>query len=456
MQNRHNDISNKDFYWGVGTSAFQIEGAPLADGACESDWYRLTHMPGKIVSGDTADVACDHYNRWQEDIAIMKDIGVNSYRFSIAWPRIMTAPGKVNPKGLDFYSRLIDGLIAADIEPFVTMFHWDMPGWLDDMGGWLNPDSVKHFTEYANLLFENYSDRVKYWVTLNEPYVYYHSYVTGWHWPFKTDRYDDLLVCLDNMLLGHQNAVNDCPGKIGMVLSYNLLRPASDSEEDIQATQRADGVRNRWFLDRTIHGRYPRDILDLCGDNVPESCRVELTGSRFRKPDFIGLNYYAPGIIQNDLNESVYKFSSPKDDFELQPTINGEPEGLYEMVKRVHLEYGPIDLFITENGHLENVDHSGKQNPLHDEVRVEYLRQHVNQVLRCVEDGFPMKGYIHWSLLDNFEWRWGLDRLFGLVHVDRKTQDRRLKKSANWYRDFIRSQNCLGNCVSHKAVKTNV
>ena len=238
QKNNSKNFVNNEFYWGVATSAFQIEGSPLADGACESDWYRLTHMPGKIVSGDTADVACDHYNRWQEDIELMKAIGVNSYRFSIAWSRIMPSPGKVNPKGLEFYGRLIDGLLQAGIEPFVTIFHWDMPVWLDDMGGWLSPEASKYFTEYSKVLFDNFGDRVKYWITLNESYVYYHSYVTGWHWPFRVNQYGELLVCLDNIMAGHQNAVNMCPGKIGMVLSYNLLKPASDSPEDIRATYR--------------------------------------------------------------------------------------------------------------------------------------------------------------------------------------------------------------------------
>ncbi len=456
MQHNYNNIANKEFYWGVGTSAFQIEGSPLADGACESDWYRLTHMAGKIVSGDTADIACDHYNRWQEDIALMKAIGVNSYRFSIAWSRIIPSPGKVNPEGLEFYSRLIDGLLKAGIEPFVTIFHWDLPAWLDDMGGWLNPDSVKYFTEYSKVLFDNFGDRVKYWLTLNEPYVYYHSYVTGWHWPFRINQHGELLVCLDNMLAGHQNAVNECPCKIGMVLSYHLLRPASDSPEDIRAASIADGVRNRWFLERTLNGKYPKDIIELYGDCVPEACHLELASSGFRKPDFIGLNYYAPGVICHDPSEPVYKFNSPIDDFELQPVICDKPEGLFDMVKRVHDDYGPIDLFITENGYLENISDSETYNPLHDDERVDYLRTHLKQVLRCVEAGLPLKGYIHWSLLDNFEWRWGLDRLFGLVYVDRKTQNRRLKKSAYWYRDFINSQKNPGGYISDAAAKIEV
>ena len=435
--------SESDFYWGAATAAFQIEGSPLADGAAASDWYAMTQMPGLIHGGDTADVACDHYRRWREDVELMRQIGLNAYRFSIAWPRVYNAPHRLNPPGLAFYDRLVDALLAAGITPFPTIYHWEMPKWLDDQGGWLCPDAPAHFAEFANTLIEKLGDRVTHWITLNEPLTYYHSYITGFHWPFRHNAYGDLLTCLDNQLRGHQAAVNACrergSAQIGIVISYNLLRPASGSDRDQLATRRADGVRNRWLLDRVTAGVYPEDILELYRDHVPEQCRERLDTDPPTKPDFIGLNYYASGTVAFDADVPVYQFSDSEELDELQPVIKVEPEGLGETVERVHRDYGPLDLYITENGWLEYEDEFKKREPTADRDRIAYLEGHLEQVQKCVAAGLPLRGYFHWSLLDNFEWRWGLARRYGLVYVDRRNQDRQLKDSARYYRDFIRA-----------------
>lgn len=435
------DEGTTGFYWGAATAAFQIEGSPLADGAAPSDWYEMTHMPGIIHGGDTADVACDHYHRWAEDVELMRQIGLNAYRFSIAWPRIYSGPRQLNPPGLAFYDRLVDALLDAGITPFPTIFHWEMPKWLDDQRGWLCADAPAHYTEFANTVFEKLGDRVAHWITLNEPLTYFHSYITGYHWPFHEQAYSELLTCLDNQLRGHQAAADlvraGGDAQIGIVMSYNLVRPATDTDPDRLAAQRADGVRNRWLLDRVTAGSYPDDILQLYGEHVPDQCRKPLdTGPG---PDFIGLNYYASGTTAFDADVPVYQYGDDEPLDELQPTIAIDPDGLSELLERVHRDYGPRDLYITENGWLEYEDEYEKRGPTVDRARIEYLEKHLAEVEKCVDAGLPLRGYFHWSLLDNFEWRWGLSRRYGLIHVDRRTQDRQLKDSARYYRDYIRT-----------------
>ncbi len=414
----------------------------MADGAAPSDWYRLSHLPDKILGGDTADIACDHYNRWPEDLQLMSDLSLNAYRFSLSWPRIVSEKHKINTKGLDFYDRLVDGLCERNITPFITLFHWDMPEWLDKEGGWLSSEAPDHFMEYAEAVFDRLDDRVKHWVTFNEPMIYYHSYVTGWHWPFKNDSHRDLLLCWDHILRSHQRATvlrknRGGDAKIGMVHSYHLLEPVSDSADDRVAQVRADGFRNRWFLDRLFKGEYPADMLALFDGHIPARFHDPVPEDMFVSPDFIGLNYYAIGKIQNDPTINVLGFSEPQCEFELQPIIGSFPEGLYEMVKRVNEIYEPREMVITENGYLEHESQT-KDDPLNDLVRQKFLLDHLFQVKRCVDAGMPLTGYFHWSLLDNFEWRWGLNRRFGLVHVDRADQTRRVKDSGWIYRDYIR------------------
>ena len=446
------DAGTAGFYWGAATAAFQIEGAPLADGAASSDWYEMTQMPGVIHGGDTADVACDHYRRWPEDVELMRRIGLNAYRFSIAWPRVYNAPHRLNPPGLAFYDRLVDALLEAKITPFPTIFHWEMPKWLDDQGGWLCADAPAHFAEYAETLFERLGDRVTHWITLNEPLSYYHSYITGFHWPFRENAYGDLLTCLDNQLRAHQAAAKALRARgdaqVGMVMSYNLVRPAADTDRDRLAARRADGVRNRWLLDRVTAGTYPEDILRLYGGHVPNQARERLDTVSGAELDFIGLNYYASAAVAFDADVPVYQYSDGEPLDELQPTVAADPEGLSAMVERVHREYGPCDLYITENGWLEYESEYEVRAPAADCERVDYLARHLAEVEKCVRAGLPLRGYFHWSLLDNFEWRWGLSRRYGLIHVDRETQDRRLKDSARFYRDYIR-----GACDREAAAK---
>jgi beta-glucosidase len=437
------NLTQPDFYWGTATAAFQIEGSPLADGAAPSDWYRLTHLGDKVMGGDTADIACDHYHRWPEDLQSMSDLSLNAYRFSLSWPRIFSDKHRVNGKGLDFYDRLIDGLCERNITPFITLFHWDVPEWLDQEGGWLSKNAPDYFLEYAQTVFDRLDDRVKHWVTFNEPMVYYHSYVTGWHWPFRKDSYQDLFLVWEHILQAHHRTValrksRDNGAKIGMVHSYHLLEPVTHSTEDQAAVVRADGFRNRWFLDRLFKGEYPADMIQLFDSHLPQACREPVPEPIFFAPDFIGLNYYAIGKIQNDPSINVLGFSEPQDEFELQPMIKSFPAGLYEMVRKVNDIYHPQEMFITENGYLEH-EAETKNDPLNDVRRQQFLTDHLLNVERCVKEGLPLKGYFHWSLLDNFEWRWGLNRRFGLIHVDRKDQTRRVKKSGLLYRDYIRN-----------------
>lgn len=435
----------RPFYWGTATAAFQIEGSPLADGAVASDWYNLTHLPDKIAGGDTADIACDHYRRWEEDIRLMKQLGTNSYRFSTAWPRIYKDKGVINQAGLDFYDRLIDTLGAEGITPFLTLFHWDIPEWMDKKGGWLWEDAPKHYREYANTMFDLLGDRVKHWVTFNEPLIYYHSYITGWHWPFKHTDFDGLLTCWDNIIESHFSAVTDLKarangGNIGMVHSYHLLEPYTASEEDKAATLRADGFRNRWFLDRLFKGEYPADMLELLKPHVPQNGFQK--SPNFVPSDFIGVNYYYTGKVLDKPEMPVLRFGEPQSDYELQPIIPSEPTGLFEMIKRVHEIYQPKDIFITENGYLEYEGTHPEWDPINDVARQKYLKEHLEQIERCLKAGYPVRGYFHWSLLDNFEWRWGMGRRFGLVYVDRETQNRTVKNSGWFYRDYIQNHQC--------------
>lgn len=434
--------STTPFYWGTATAAFQIEGSPLSDGAVSSDWHLLSRMPGMIFGGDDAEIACDHYRRWEEDISLMRELGVNAYRFSIAWPRVFNAPHRMNPAGFAFYDRLVDGLLEAGITPFVTIFHWEMPEWLDKQGGWLSPDAPKHYLEYASFLFDRLGDRVRHWITLNEPFVYYHSYVSGFHWPFAKQDYRGLVTCCHHELTAHQHAVDLYKseyghGEIGLALSYNLARAASESESDRLAARRADGVRNRWFLDRIFRGHYPEDILTLYGRHLPEACHEAVAMTPARQPDFMGLNYYAPESIKHDDSVELFRFSSPTPVEELQPMLSYEAEGIREMVNRVHDEYAPAKIYITENGMMEYESEYAVRDFLDDEHRVTFLRQHLAQVERCRDEGLPLHGYFHWSLMDNFEWRWGANRRFGLIHVARKNQERRLKKSALFLRGYL-------------------
>ncbi len=453
------------FVWGAATSSYQIEGAWDADGKGESIWDRFSHTPGKIKNGDTGDVACDHYNRWRQDVALMKKIGLQAYRFSIAWPRLLPqGRGVVIQRGLGFYDRLVDGLLEAGIEPVVTLYHWDLPQALQDEGGWPSRTTAEAFVEYAELASRTLGDRVAQWITLNEPFVSaILGYLNGVHAPGHND-IDETLATAHHLLLAHGWAVpvirgnvrgtrdstectansTDGPSPIvGITLNLHPQTPASSSAADRVAARRQDGVINRWFLD-PISGRgYPADIVEHYGRPMDfvkagdlETIAVPL--------DFLGVNYYTRGIARSD--EAAEAENAPRTAFAgPEHTEMGwevHPEGLYQLLGRLHFDYGFPALYVTENGAAYG-DQIGSDGRVDDPARVAYLEAHFCEAARAIAAGVPLQGYFVWSLMDNFEWAHGYSKRFGLVYVDFETQERILKTSAHWYRRVIASNGGL-------------
>lgn len=428
-----------DFVWGVATASYQIEGAAFEDGRGESIWDRFSKTPGKVLNGDTGDVACNHYHLYKEDVALIKNLGVDSYRFSIAWPRILPdGRGRVNQKGIDFYKRLIDELLQSGVSPAVTLYHWDLPQVLEDMGGWLSRDTAKYFADYAMVVFDELGDVVTSWITLNEPWCSaFLGYGNGEHAPGKKD-FAAHLRAAHNLLLGHGLALQgyrqlNLAAEIGITLNLSPQYPASSSPEDLAAARKADGFQNRWYLDPIFKGSYPSDMEELL-TLVDPAIRPGDLGLISQPNDFLGINFYSRGLIAAD-KDGRPQGRKP----ERSVTAMGwevYPEALYDLLVRVHRDYGPTRLYITENGaayedHLEN-------GQIKDKERQSYLEAHIAQCARAIESGVPLKGYFVWSLLDNFEWAFGYDRRFGIIYVDFETQERILKDSALWYRSFLR------------------
>lgn len=427
------------FLWGAATASYQIEGAWRADGKGESIWDRFSHTPGKIVNGDTGDVAADHYHRWESDIRLMQELGLRAYRFSIAWPRILPqGHGKVEPRGLDFYNRLVDGLLAAGIEPWATLYHWDLPQALQDRGGWPARDTAQAFAEYAEVVSRALGDRVKHWMTLNEPFVAaVLGYAAGLHAPGLAGA-QLAAEATHHLLLGHGLAVpvirRDSPGsQVGVVLNYSPMHPATDREEDVLAAQLNDALVQRMYLDPLAGRPYPQEVidaqqlrLDMVQPGDLDAIKTEI--------DFLGLNNYTRDIVKHG---AEYDFR-PEGDRAERTTMGWEvyPEGLYEMLMRVSREYPFKALYITENGAAFD-DRVGPGGRVDDPRRVAYLTRYLTQAARAIADGAPLKGYFVWSLLDNFEWAYGYSKRFGLVYVDYATQVRIPKTSAAWYSRVI-------------------
>jgi beta-glucosidase len=432
-----------NFVWGTATAAYQIEGAWNADGKGESIWDVFCHKPGAIRHGDSGEVACDHYHRWQADLALMKELGLNAYRFSTAWTRILPqGRGAVNSAGLDFYDRLVDGLLAAGITPFVTLYHWDLPQALQETGGWANRDTVHHFADYARIVGARLSDRVTHWITHNEPFVTaIAGHFTGELAPGVQDPVAAYQVG-HHLLLSHGEAVQALRAdsrqqlNIGITLDLNPVHPACDSDADHRAAQRFDGVHNRIFLDPIFRGKYPADMLDLLGDLQPRIEAGDL--ERIAAPiDFLGVNYYSRSVIQNDPDFPIVQarqIHPPGNDYSQMWEIY--PRGLYELLTRVHRDYHPRAMFITENG-IPVPDGVDFDQRVRDARRIDYLHRHLVEAHRALTEGVPLRGYFHWSLLDNFEWAHGYDMRFGLVYVDFETQARIVKDSGRWYRQVI-------------------
>ena len=433
-----------DFRWGCSTSSFQIEGAGLEDGRGESIWDRFCATPGTIRDRSNGMVACDHYHRWPEDLDIAKSLGTNAYRFSIAWPRIFPQGRGATPnqKGLDFYSRLVDGMLERGLEPWVTLYHWDLPQALQDEGGWANRATVDAFEAYTDAVTRCLGDRIQHWITHNEPWcTSIHGNWDGVHAPGLRDFKVALQVC-HNVLLSHGRAIpiirsNVPKARVGAALSLHPLVPASESAKDIAATRRHDGLRNRWFLD-PLHGRsYPQDVWSLLGDKAPDV--VEGDMQTIATPvDFLGINYYFPEIVADCPGKGPLQ-TRIVENTNVERTAFGwevSPEGMVTLLKRVQADYQPAEIYLTENGSTYD-DVVTQDGRIEDLARKRYLQRHLQSVKQIVELGIPLKGYFAWSLLDNFEWAEGYVRRFGLTHVDFETQQRRLKASGEWYRDFL-------------------
>jgi beta-glucosidase len=434
--------------WGVATSAHQIEGAFHEDGRGESIWDRLENTPGSIADGSDAGVACDHYHRWSEDIGLMTQLGVNAYRFSIAWPRILPAGrGHVNTAGIDFYDRLVDNLIEAGILPVVTLYHWDLPQALQDRGGWMSRDTASAFAEYAGIVTSLLGDRVALWITHNEPWCIAHlGHDSGEHAPGIRDP-ELALRAAHHVLLSHGHACpvirGNAPGaEVGIVLNLTPSSPASDNPEDTDASRWFDGFFNRWYLDPLFRGRYPDDVI---ADRIALG-HLENAELPFVRPgdmeaiaapmDFLGVNYYSRVVMKAGDTGWPRAVQMVPDDELTDMGWEVYPQGLTELVERISREYGPPRIYITENGaaYADGPDEFGR---IADTRRVDFLRRHLRACHRAIEGGVPLKGYFVWSLMDNFEWAHGYERRFGLYWVDYGTQKRLPKDSAYWYHKAI-------------------
>ncbi|HEX3127595.1 MAG TPA: GH1 family beta-glucosidase [Thermoanaerobaculia bacterium] len=441
----------KSFLWGASTSAFQVEGSPLADGAGQSIWYRFTHTPGLVANGDTGDVASDHYRCWEEDIRLMRDLGLNAYRFGIAWHRILPEGiGRVNAKGLDFYRALVDGLLENNIQPLITLFHWDLPAALEDRGGWLNPDIASWFAEYAQVCYRALDDRVDLWTTLNEPWVvtdggYLHGALAPGHRNlFETP------IASHNLLRAHASAVEayraEGQHQIGIVVNIEPKYPASDKPEDLEATARADAYMNRQYLDPIFFGTYPAEMKEIFGEAWPDFPAEDM--EHIRRPlDFLGINYYTRSVTCHDPNAKPVQAGRVKQRQATHTETDWEvyPVGLADTLLGIRQRYGNVPLYITENG-AAFYDPPTAEGEVNDPLRVDYFREHLKVARHVIQEGVDLRGYFAWSLLDNFEWSLGYSKRFGIIHVDYATQRRTLKASAKFYAEVIKTRgNALGS-----------
>ena len=441
------------FLWGVSTSAYQIEGAVDADGRGTSIWDTFSHTPGKIDNGDTGDVACDHYRRWRDDVDLLATLGVDAYRFSIAWPRLFPDGGDTREqRGLDHYDRLIDRLLELGITPVVTLYHWDLPQELEDRGGWLARETVERFAAYARACFDAYGDRVDWWLTINEPWIIgLLGYLHGLHAPGVKDDVRGEVTAFHHTLLAHGRAVQELRasgrgGRIGAALCLAPHYPAADTDEDRAAARASDGYVNRWFLDPIFRGSYPDDLraiyeelvgtLDFIADGDLDVIATQ--------SDFLGVNYYSRRVISAVPGDGPFPWQVvvPGD----APLTEGGTEGVprteagteiapaafTDLLVRLADDYDGVPLLITENGAVY-------ADAVHDRRRIRFVHDHLAAVLDAIDRGAPVVGYCHWSFLDNFEWALGYAQRFGLVHVDYETLARTVKDSGRYYAEIARS-----------------
>jgi len=434
------------FFWGTSTAAYQIEGAWQEDGKGESIWDRFAHAPGKIKDGHNGDVACDSYHRWREDLALMRAMNVNSYRFSVSWPRIQPAgSGAINAKGMDHYSRLVDALLAAHIRPLVTLYHWDLPQALEDSGGWPNRDTASRFADYVQAVTQALGDRVNDWVLLNEPAAFVDlGHLEGTHAPGRTSLYDFLRAThVVNLAQGEGfralKAVRP-KARVGTAFSMSPCEPATNSDEDKLAAERAHAITNVWFLEPALRGRYPEAFTYL-----PETIMGIRSGDmeKTRAPlDFVGINLYyrtivsAPTVLERVAHAQEWLFPA-----NLQGGTEGPktgmswevwPKAMYDMVTRITRDYDRPAIEITESGCSYN-DGPDANGLIHDARRIAYHHDYLSALGRAISDGADVRGYSAWTLLDNFEWAEGFSQRFGLAYTDFKNEKRTIKDSGRWY-----------------------
>lgn len=434
-----------DFLWGAATSAYQIEGSPLDDGAGASNWHRFAHTPGLVANGDTGDIACDHYRRYREDVGMMADMGLNAYRFSISWSRILpSGTGSVNQRGLDFYRRLVEALREHGIAPCGTLFHWDLPAALEDRGGWLNRDCAEWFGDYAAIVFAALGDQVPLWATINEPQVIVDGgYAHGNLAPGHRSLFEPA-VAAHNLLRAHAAGVrafraSGSTGRIGLVVNIEPKHPASRHARDLAAAAHSDAYVNRQFLDPVLKGSYPLELREVYGEAWPAHSPEEVRA--LREPvDFLGVNYYSRSVVTHDDRGWPPRAARVRQRGRAHTAMGWEvyPEGLREVLTWVKSTYGDIPLYVTESG-AAFADSLRSDGSVRDPRRVAYLRAHLRAARDAIAEGVNLRGYFAWSLLDNFEWSMGFAKRFGIVYVDFATQRRTPKSSAQFYSDVIRS-----------------
>ena len=430
-----------NFLWGVATSSYQIEGAAHEDGRGLSIWDTFCKVPGKVANADNGDIACDHYHRYEEDLDLMKWMGVDAYRFSVAWPRVIPGGiGSVNKAGLDFYDRLIDGALERGIEPWLTMYHWDLPQALQDKGGWNSRQIVQWFEEYAEVLTTKLGDRVKNWMTLNEPLC---SAWIGHLYGDMAPGIKDLQTALNashHLLMSHGVASqvirsNVKNSKVGIVINVTPAVPATDSDEDQRAAKLADGFDNRWFLNPVFGQTYPQDVIDALGKS-PEIHTGDM--ALIHQPmDFLGVNFYFRQTVAADSQGSPLPIRGIRRPNVKRTAMDWEVHApaFEEILMRIHQDYKPNAIYITENGSAWN--DVVQANQVVDQDRIDYLQSHLDAMFSAQKQGAPIVGYFAWSYMDNFEWAYGYDKRFGLIYVDYETQKRIPKKSAHYYRELL-------------------
>ena len=446
----------RDFKWGTATSSYQIEGAPTAGGKGPSVWDTFSHIEGKINNGDTGDTACDHYHLWRNDIELLKNLGVNAYRFSISWPRIFPTGKENEPNqiGLDFYSRLVDTLLENQITPFITLNHWDIPQGLEDSGGWPERDIVHEFVKYSYHVSKHLGDRVKNWITHNEPWcVSYIGYIGGHKPPGLKNNWVKSLAAAHHLLLSHGMAIpeirnNSKHSEVGITLNLNTAIPASGSTYDEDACRFYDGQFNRLYLNPLYKNEYPDDVFEylktksLISESDLNFIKQGDLNIISTKTDFLGVNYYSRAVIRNE--EIDEKNNLPRNvDMRPKTDFGWEiyPPGICDLLMRLKNEYKVQNIYITENG-CSYGDAPNLEGKIEDNRRIEYHQSHLKEVKRAMDDGAPCNGYFAWSLMDNFEWAQGFSQRFGLIWVDFETLERIPKDSYYWYKEYI-SENGL-------------